>query len=105
MAFKRDKIISEIKSLIEKLDKSGVFIKTAYLFGSYAKGNPKKWSDIDLLLVSDYFCGVRFLDIEKLIPLTRGYNNLFEFHPFKSDEFDTKDLFIKEILETAIRIR
>jgi uncharacterized protein len=105
MAFKREKIINEIKSLIEKLDNSGFFIKTAYLFGSYARGNPKKWSDIDLLLISDNFCCVRFLDIEKLIPLTRGFNNLFELHPFNSNDFNIKDLFIKEIPETAIRIR
>jgi uncharacterized protein len=102
---KRDKILKEVKSLIDHIEKNGFEIKTAYLFGSYAKGNPREWSDIDVFLVSDNFCGIRFYDVEKLIPLTLGYNNLIELHPYKSDDFNSKDLFIKEIVETGIRIR
>ncbi|MFH1564109.1 MAG: nucleotidyltransferase domain-containing protein [Nitrospirota bacterium] len=105
MALKQNKVTREIKSLLEKLEKSGIPIKNAYLFGSYAKGNPNKWSDIDLLLVSDNFCGIRFYDIEKLIPLTQGYSNLIELHPLKSEEFNQEDLFIKEIVESGIQIR
>jgi predicted nucleotidyltransferase len=31
------------------------YIKKAYLFGSYAKGSPHDWSDIDIALVSPDF--------------------------------------------------
>jgi uncharacterized protein len=105
MASKTDKIIKETKDLIKTLEKKGISIKTAYLFGSHAKGTAKKWSDIDLLLVSDKFRGIRFYDIEKLIPLTKGYNNLIEFHPVKTSDFVSDDIFIKEIIETGIRIK
>jgi uncharacterized protein len=105
MAVKRDKIIEETKNLIKTLEKKGIPIKTAYLFGSYAKGTAKKWSDIDILLVSDKFKGIRFYDIEKLIPLTKGYNSLIEFHPVKTSDFIPNDLFISEIMETGIRIK
>ncbi|MGR3317402.1 MAG: nucleotidyltransferase domain-containing protein [Candidatus Anammoxibacter sp.] len=37
-------------------------------FGSNAKGNAGKWSDIDVSLVSKDFTGVRFM-IEKRDPL------------------------------------
>ncbi len=32
------------------------------LFGSYARGDFNLWSDIDLLIISEAFSGVRFLD-------------------------------------------
>jgi len=99
VASKKDKVIREIKTLVKTLGEKGISIKVAYLFGSYARGNPNEWSDIDILLVSDNFCGIRFYDVEKLLPLTRGYNNLIEFHPLKTEDFNTKDLFIKEILD------
>ncbi len=105
MAVKTNKIIEETKDLIQTLEKRGLSIKRAYLFGSYAKGSAKKWSDIDLLLVSDKFKGIRFYDIEKLIPLTKGYSNLIEFHPVKTSDFVPSDLFIREVMETGIRIK
>ncbi|MEW5693226.1 MAG: nucleotidyltransferase domain-containing protein [Candidatus Hydrogenedentota bacterium] len=105
MAFKRNKVIKEIKSLIEKIEKNGISIKTAYLFGSYARGSFKKWSDIDLLLVSDDFCGIRFYDMERLIPLTHGYNSLIELHPLKSENFCQEDLFVTEIVNTGIKLK
>lgn len=35
-------------------------IKKMYLFGSMAKGNFHRWSDIDLVIVSNKFRGLRF---------------------------------------------
>ncbi|MEW6063461.1 MAG: nucleotidyltransferase domain-containing protein [Nanoarchaeota archaeon] len=32
-----------------------ISIQKMYLFGSRAKGNPKKWSDFDLIIVSENF--------------------------------------------------
>ena len=40
-------------------------IKSVYL-SSYAKGEAKEYSDIDLAIVSDEFEGSRFFDKEKL---------------------------------------
>ncbi|HRR95564.1 MAG TPA: nucleotidyltransferase domain-containing protein [Candidatus Ratteibacteria bacterium] len=105
MAFKTDKIIKETKKLIKAIEKRGLPIKRAYIFGSYTKGTAKKWSDIDILLVSDKFKGIRFYDVEKLISLTKGSNNFIEFHPLKTSDFVQEDLFIKEIIETGIRIK
>ncbi len=41
-------------------------IKTAYLFGSYVKGNAREYSDVDLAIVSDKFEGSRFFDKKKI---------------------------------------
>lgn len=106
MAFRRDKIVDEIKNLIKILKKNGINISAAYLFGSYARGNANEWSDIDVALVSDNFSGVRFYDIEKLISVLKKYNDFIEFYPFKKEDFNPdNDLFIKEIISTGIRIK
>ncbi len=41
-------------------------VRYYYLFGSYAKGNPGEYSDIDVAVVSDKFIGDRFEDRENL---------------------------------------
>ena len=41
---------------------------TLVLFGSYARGDFNQWSDIDALIVSDAFRGVRFLERWRLLP-------------------------------------
>ncbi len=107
MAFRRNKkIVSEIRNLIKILQRNGIDISAAYIFGSYAKGRAIKWSDIDVALVSDDFSGIRFYDIEKLISTLKKYNNFIEFHPFKKEDFNPeKDLFVKEIVSTGYKIK
>ena len=50
-------IEKDIKSYIEQLEKIGIHVQQAFLFGSYAGGRPDKWSDIDLAIVSENFAG------------------------------------------------
>ena len=40
---------------------------TIILYGSYARGDFNQWSDVDLVVVSDKFSGIRVLDRYKLI--------------------------------------
>ncbi len=35
---------------------------TLILFGSYARGDFNLWSDIDIIIISDYFKNIRFID-------------------------------------------
>lgn len=106
MVFRKDEIISEIRDLIKTIEKNGISISAAYLFGSYARGKANEWSDIDVALVSDNFSGIRFYDVEKLLSVLKKYNNFIEFHPFKTAEFNpSSNLFVKEISENSIRIK
>lgn len=50
------KILKEFKSETNK----DLPIKKMFLFGSRAKSNPHKWSDVDLVIVSDKFKKLRF---------------------------------------------
>jgi len=102
---KRDKTIREVKTLLKDIGKAGILISKAYLFGSYAQGKARLWSDIDVALVSDDFSGVRFKDVITIISILKKYNNFIEFHPFRKSDFNArKNLFVKEIQTTGIRI-
>ena len=47
---------SNLSSIIEKI-KNIIPLKAAYLFGSYAYGEPNKDSDFDIYLVADFIDG------------------------------------------------
>ncbi len=105
MVTKRNKTIREIKDLLKNIRKGGIDIRKAYLFGSHAQGKAHPWSDIDIALVSDDFSGIRFKDVVKIISILRRYNNFIEFHPFRQSDFNArKDLFVKEIQSTGVRL-
>lgn len=69
------------------------------LFGSYAKGNAEKWSDIDVAIISPDFSGIPFYDREKLIPFMLRIDTRFEFHPFKPEDFTEDNDFAREIIK------
>jgi len=79
-------------------------IRSLYLFGSYAKNNAKDYSDIDIAVVSDKFEGSRFLDREKLGKYVIRISSDIEVHPFRTEDFTEKDPFVKEIIETGLKI-
>jgi len=67
------------------------------LFGSYAKGNPHKGSDIDIAVVfSDY--NNRWDRQVELMKLTRKIDSRIEPHPFREKEFDMSNPFVNEIM-------
>ncbi len=94
-----------VEHYLADLKKAGVQIKIAILFGSYAKGNQHKWSDIDLALVADNFTGLSFIDKEpfRFVQLKKEYTPI-ETHTFATDYFEKGDAFIDEIKQTGIRI-
>ena len=49
------KIITLIQKFLERLLQEGIPIKKAFLYGSYARREENKDSDIDVMLVSDIF--------------------------------------------------
>ena len=95
-----EKIAKEYAELLKhefRLDKM-------YTFGSYAKGTYNDNSDIDIAVVAHDFTGDRFEDSLKLRKLRRKIDCRIEPHPIKSDNFDITNPFIREILNTGIRI-
>jgi len=79
-------------------------LRGVYLFGSYAKGNPKDYSDVDLAIVSDNFEGSRFFDRKKLNKYILKTAVDLEVHPFRTEDFTEDNPFVQEILQTGRRI-
>lgn len=79
-------------------------LKKVYLFGSYATGNTKDYSDIDLAIVSDNFEGSRFFDKKKLNKYIMKISVDLEVHPFRTEDFTEDNPFVKEILQTGLKI-
>ena len=69
--------IVKIKNiLIELLEERGIDIEKIVIFGSYEKGEEKRDSDIDIIIVSKNF---RNKDIFEKVEITRGiHRNLIE---------------------------
>lgn len=78
------------KRYVDELRKNKIKVTKAYLYGSYVYGNPHRDSDIDIVVVSPQFSGVRFLDSHKIAQLRRNIDlriSALAYHPrdFKRD--------------------
>lgn len=98
--------IRKVENFIKEVKASGIHVRRAVLFGSYAHGKPHKWSDIDVALVADEFKGIGhedwryYSDIHNkkdyYIISPRTYNTK-EFNPID-------DPFVEVIMEKGIEI-
>lgn len=104
MAQVSSEIISIVKIFLERLQKDNIRVSKAILYGSYAKGTNDEWSDIDLAIVSDDFSGNRVLDKERMIKSIVDINTSISPLPYRPEDFDESDLFVKEIIESGIVI-
>lgn len=97
-------IVELINKFIEEAKKDNITISKAVLFGSYSNNTYHEFSDIDIAVVSDDFEGISFYDSKKLNGAMLRTSIDIETHPYRPEEFTTDNPFVKEILETGIRI-
>jgi hypothetical protein len=91
MAVQKDRIDGIIKGFIARLEQE-IPVQEVILFGSYAQGNPKDYSDIDLAVISDWFEGKPPIEnLKFLMRIASRYNNLIEALPFTGKEYQTID--------------
>lgn len=94
----------KIQEYIEVLKANGVMIWRVYLYGSYAKGNYTKDSDIDLAVFLDKDDTDGFEDDVILMKLRRKVDLSIEPHAFAKTDFDQSNPYIREIISTGERI-
>ena len=104
MATQTDTILEIARQYLVKLRNSGIPIKSAILYGSFAKGTENIDSDIDIALISEKFTNDRFLERRRLVPLRRSIDNRLEPMPFNSKTFAQGGILIDEIKKTGITI-
>jgi len=84
-----EETLARVKRFLEAVEQDWP-LERAILFGSRARGDHLRYSDVDLLLVSDAFEGIPFPDRpSKLYPLWEGGLPL-EILCYTSTEFDKK---------------
>ena len=97
-------IIDKIKSFAKELESDNLNISQIFLYGSYAKNQENAWSDIDLAVVSDDFTGNRMIDYDRFVDAIIKVDRSIEPIPYKTEFFTDDNPFVKEILNTGIRI-
>lgn len=100
---RREDIENEINGYLKALSEKGFPFQKAILFGSYVRGNPHEYSDIDLAVWSAAFTDAYYTIMEKVAPLRRTYKNI-ELHPFSLEENKENNPFIEEIEDTGVVI-
>jgi predicted nucleotidyltransferase len=102
MDIKSDKRLEELRNIIFALEKQKINLKEVYLFGSFIDN--ENYNDIDVALISDEFCGIRFFDLKKIIDSVKRYSSDFDLHPFNTLDFYSEDnFFAKQIIQSGKR--
>ncbi|MBI2459092.1 MAG: nucleotidyltransferase domain-containing protein [Parcubacteria group bacterium] len=94
-----------VKKYAKKLKAEKYPFSAIYLFGSFAKGTPRKWSDIDVAVVSKEL-NKRSAGAElKLWKFREGIDDRIEPHGFSPEDFkDYWNPMAHEIKKTGIRV-
>lgn len=96
-------IIDSVRSYAEVVMEEFGY-KKLILFGSYAKGNFHRDSDIDIAVVFDDF-DMRFERQVGLMRLTHGIDSRIEPHPFRERDFEVSDPLVYEIMKCGKEIK
>ena len=105
MALSKDRLDEIITGFASRVA-SEIPVEEVILFGSYAHGNPKEYSDIDLAIISDWFRDkTRIEGMQYLSRIAANYNTLIEAIPFTVEEYRELDrrTFLARIVKTGRR--
>jgi len=80
-------------------------ILKVFLYGSHAKGIARKWSDIDLAVVSPDFSEDLFDERIKLMKLAADVDERIEPNPFRPADFNENDPLVREINRSGVEIK
>lgn len=97
-------VIKIVTDYLSHLSKNDFDIKTAYIFGSYAKGKTRPFSDIDLAIVLKKLANPFEMEVKSMV-LRRTAETIIEPHLFDQTDFTPSNPFANEIMKTGIEIK
>ena len=102
MAKKHTTIDMTIKKYIEALEQK-VRVSKVVLYGSWAKGQPHEYSDIDLAIFSPDFGKSKLFELQLLSKLSWEVDESIEAIPYSIDKLTNPEpsSFVYEILKTG----
>lgn len=94
-------VVDVIRSVVSQLEQS-IRVDKIILFGSYASGNPEKWSDIDIAIISPDFSPFPMWRRQELLAerLTRADVRLSPM-AYTPEELLKPTPFLREIIRTG----
>jgi len=99
-----EQVKSDIQRLITELQKEGINVERAIVFGSHVIGGATEFSDIDVALVSSDFPGSRFENNVQIVKTVLKVNYLLETHPYRPEDFYDSPFVRDEIIKKGIEI-
>ena len=100
-----DKDLKLTEDYLLRLRQTGVIVDSAFIFGSRIKGTAKRWSDLDLCIVSPRFGHDRQSERIMLMNLRKNEDLMIEPHPFSPTDFrDESDPLVREIKTTGYKL-
>ncbi|MCI4626360.1 MAG: nucleotidyltransferase domain-containing protein [Candidatus Magnetoovum sp. WYHC-5] len=97
-------IINEINQFLSKTIEEGINIISAYLFGSFAKGNENNWSDIDIAIISSDISDDRIKERTRLMLIAADIDHRLEPVPFRPEDFVDENPLVWEIKKYGIQL-
>lgn len=99
-------ILSKTKLFVKKVQASGIKVNHAFLFGSYAKGKAKSYSDIDVCIVSPNLGHDFIEEMVKLNTISHRVDSRIEAIPFNEERLnDPYDPLAFEIRKNSISLK
>ena len=94
-----------VKKYAENLKAKKYPFSAVYLFGSFAKGKPRQWSDIDVAVISKEIDKDWMGSKIKLWKFSEGIDDRIEPHGFSPEDFkDYWNPMAHEIKKSGIRV-
>ena len=105
--FTQKSVIGYLRNITSEIQHTGLRLRKVVLYGSYAKNQQHKWSDIDVAFIADEFIGIGFEDTKLFSPIMIKYPKLnIQPRTYNTKDFSPdKDPFVEEILRTGIEIK
>jgi predicted nucleotidyltransferase len=95
-------VMDKARQFLLVLKEQGISVTAAYLFGSYAKGNPHKWSDVDIAIISPDFSSSRFENSLRLMKIASEIDLSIEPVAYNPESFVDEDPLVWEIKKEGI---
>lgn len=101
----KDKVLEIVEHFLREIEKAGIRLKAAYLYGSYAEGTARPDSDIDVALISEDFTGDFLEDHHRIVPALLRSDSRIEPVWFRPEEFCDEHPLAWEIRTKGRRLR
>ncbi len=100
-----EKVLGLIREAVRRLERGGIRIPRAILFGSFAQGRMLEWSDIDVALISPDYRPTDFRQRVRIGLICQDVDVRMETVVYRPKDFRKGEPLAREIKRTGIELR